>query len=193
MHIVAMNGSPRKDGRLARVIAEILAGAEQAGHDSETIHLVDLEVRDCTGCMRCQEDGADRCVIRDEIAVVEEAVRRADLLLLASPVHWGNMSAIMLRTLERLFGFLIQERPRGMPRKRNAAGKRAVLVTACSTARPFNWLFNQSRSAFGRMREVCRYSGVKIVGKFVLPGTISMGDIPQKHLERARRLGRSLR
>lgn len=192
MRVVALNGSPRKNGRLARVVEEILAGAGEAGHDCETIHLADLEVRDCTGCMKCQEEGEGLCVIRDDIEVVEGAIRRADLLVLAGPVHWGNLSAIALRTFERLFGFLIREQPRGMPRKRNAAGKRAVLVTACSTGRPFNWIFNQSRAVFSRFREICRYSGIKITHKFVLPGTITMAEVPAKHLRRARKLGRSL-
>jgi multimeric flavodoxin WrbA len=191
MVIVALNGSPRADGRVSRIVDEILAGAADAGHETEHIRLSQLDVRDCTGCMQCQQEPP--CVIRDDIARVEDAVRRADVLVLASPVHWGNMSAIMLRTMERLFGFLIEERPRGAPRARAGKGKRAVLVTACSTPWPLNWVFNQSRAVFGRFGEICRYSEIDVVGKYVLPGTIAMDDIPEKQLRKARRLGRSLR
>jgi multimeric flavodoxin WrbA len=190
MNIIALNGSPRKDGRVSRVVDEILTGAGERGHQTRHIRLSELDVRDCTGCMKCQPEPP--CVIRDDIEVVEEAIGEADLLVLASPVHWGNMSGIMLRTMERLFGFLIEEQPRGAPKARAAKGKQAVLVAACSTAWPLNWVFNQSRAVFSRFREICRYSKIKITHKFVLPGTISMDDIPQKEREKARKLGRSL-
>ncbi len=191
MRIVALNGSPRADGRVSHIVEEVLDGVRENGHQTEHIHLSKLHVRHCTGCMRCQQEPP--CIIRDDIERVEAAIRRAEMIVLASPVHWGNVSAIMLRTLERLFGFLIEEQPRGAPTAREGKGKKAVLITACSTPWPLNWVFNQSRAVFSRLHEVCRYSGIKVAGKFTLPGTISMEDIPEKHLRKARRLGRSLR
>jgi multimeric flavodoxin WrbA len=45
------------------------------------------------------------CVIRDDdIERIEIAVKWADVIILASPTHWGNISAYMLRMFERLFG-----------------------------------------------------------------------------------------
>jgi hypothetical protein len=102
------------------------------------------------------------------------------------------MSALMLGMFERLFGFLLEERLNKTPKARNAAGKRAILITACSTPWPFDWLFNQSRGCFARLREICTYSGIKICGTFVLPGTAGMTDIPEKYLQKARRFGSKL-
>jgi len=107
--------------------------------------------------MACQEKGA--CVFRDDIEKIEDAIKRSDLIIWASPTHWANVSGLMLRVFERLFGFLIKEQPKGTPLKRNAKDKKAILVAACSTARPFNWIYNQSRSCISRMREICKWSG----------------------------------
>jgi multimeric flavodoxin WrbA len=191
MKIKAIVGSPNKNGKLAKITEAILLGARKEGCDTEAIYLVDLNIKECLGCMVCQ--GKRECFIRDDIVIVEKAIKTSDIIIFASPVHWGNMSAIMLKTIERLFGFLIQERPFKFPLARNAKGKKAILVTTCSTAAPFDWIFNQSRACFDRFREICRYSGIRIIGKFVLPGTISMKEIPQKYLDRAKKFGKSIK
>ena len=146
------------------------------------IYLVDLNIKDCTGCMACQEKGA--CVFQDDIEKIEEAIKRSDLIIWAT--HWPNVSGLMLRVFKRLFGFLIKEQPKGTPLKRNAKEKKAIFVTACSTTRPFNWIYNQSRSCISRMREICRWSGQEIVGTFVLPGTLTMKDIEKYHKKQER-------
>ncbi len=190
MRIVAVNGSPNKDGRVSAIVREILEGARSNNHESEVIHLSELDIKDCTGCMRCQRAGA--CFQRDDIQVLEKAIKRADLIIWASPTHWANVSAIMLRAFERLFGFLIEVKESGMPLRRSARGKEAVLVTACSTPSPINWLFNQSRACLARMKEVCKSSGQDVIATFALPGTLGMGEIPGKYLRRAREFGASL-
>ena len=191
MKITAINGSPRKDGRISKMVDEMIKGAEENGHECEMIYLVDLNIKDCTGCMGCQDKGA--CVFQDDIEKIEEAIKISDLIIWASPTHWANVSGLMLKVFERLFGFLIKEQPKGIPLKRNAKGKKAILVTACSTARPFNWIYNQSRSCISRMREMCKWSGQEIVGTFVLPGTLTMKDIPEKYLKKAREKGRRIK
>lgn len=191
MRITAISGSPRKDGRISKIVDEIINGAKENGHECEIIYLVDLSMRDCAGCMSCQEKEA--CVFRDDIEKIEEAIKRSDLIIWASPTHWANVSGLMLRVFERLFGFLIKEQPKGTPLKRNAKGKKAILVTACSTARPFNWIYNQSRSSFSRMREICKWSGIEIIDTFVLPGTLTMKEIPGRYLEKAREIGRRIK
>jgi multimeric flavodoxin WrbA len=187
MKILAINGSPHRHGRISKIVNEILKGAAEKGSEVEILHLAELKLWDCMGCMACQKKGA--CLIRDDIQKIEEGIRGSDIIIWASPTRWGNVSGLMLKVFERLFGFLIEEKPQGLPGKRSANGKKAILVTACSTPSPFNWLFNQSRSCFRRMREITKYSGQKIIGTFVLSGTFQMGDIPESRLRKARELG----
>lgn len=191
MNVLALMGSPKKRGNTSTLAKAIIDSAGEKAHHTEVIYLSDLTIKDCRGCMACRETAA--CVIRDDIAIVEEAIKKADVLILASPTHWGNMSAIMLRTIERLFGFLILEQSGGFPFKRHGNGKKAILVTACSTPSPFHWVFNQTRALFGRFHEVCRYSGIEIIGKIALPGTLGMKSIPEKYLAKAKDMGRKIR
>ena len=186
--ILLVKGNPRRDGYTSRLGEKLLEGAEAAGHRTDVLSLVNLDLQVCTGCMACQT--RERCIIRDDdIEQVVDAVLWADVLVLATPTHWGNMSSLMLRMFERLFGFLIKERPGRTPVPLNAKGREAVFITACSTAWPWNWLFNQSRAVMSRLKEICCYSGISATDKLVLPGTISLDDIPQKTLAKAEKMG----
>jgi len=188
--ILAINGSPRKNGRITEMVEAILSGAQSNGHIVKQVRLAEMDIKECQGCMSCQEKGA--CVFRDDIAIIEEDIKRAEVIIWATPTHWGNVSALTLKVFERLFGFLIQENPKGLPLRREANGKKAVLITTCSTSFPFNWLFNQSRSTLNRMQEVCRYSGQEVVKTLVLPGTLGMQETPRRVLRKARKIGTGL-
>ncbi|MBS3764873.1 MAG: flavodoxin family protein [Planctomycetes bacterium] len=191
MKVLLIKGSPRENGNTSQLGERLLDAAEEEGHDTRKLSLVHLSLEQCTACMACQSEG--RCVMRnDDIKQVENAILWADVMVLATPTHWGNMSSLMLAMFERLFGFLIQERARGAPLALNAKGKKAVIITACSTRWPLNWIFNQSRSVFSRLKEICRYSGIKITKKLVLPGTLEMKEVPTKHLKKAAKIGRRL-
>jgi len=191
MKVLLIKGSPRERGHTSQLGAALLAGAADAGHATQVLSLARLSLKQCTACMACQSEG--RCVIRgDGIEQVEAGILWADVLVLATPTHWGNMSSLTLGMFERLFGFLIRERARGTPVALNAKGKKAVIITACSTPWPLNWVFNQSRAVVSRLKEICRYSGVELTGKLVLPGTFGMQEIPAKSLARAEALGRRL-
>jgi len=146
--------SPKKDGKISTILKEMISAA-QLHNQIEIIQLAELSnLHNCTGCMACQQTGY--CIIRDDIVLIEEAIKKSELLILATPTHWGNMSALMLSMFERLFGFLLEECPGGTPKAFLALGKKVILVTACSTPWPFDWLFNQSRSCFGRLRKICK-------------------------------------
>jgi len=139
--------------------------------------------------MKCQKNGF--CVVRDDITVLEDAIRNAEFLIFSTPTRWGNISALMLKCFERLFGFLIQEVRQGFPKKMNANGKKAILVTSCSTPFPFNIIFNQSSACFSRLKEICNYSGIKVIKTIVLPGTLEMQEVPQKYFEKAEKVGKA--
>lgn len=189
MNILILNASPRRNGRISHLVT---AFAEAAAHEHsvQNLFLPDLKIRDCESCGKCLESG--RCIIRDEIAVVEEAILQADLIVFATPTHWANVSVHLLRLFERLSGFLMGKTKRGYPFARNAKGKRAIVFVTCATSWPWSVLFGESEGCIGRIREVCKYSGIKIVRKLVVPGTDHMDGILDKCVRRARHLGESL-
>ena len=190
MKILIINGSPKINGRIAAVLKEIESGIKSS-HEIKFLNLIEMKnLKDCIGCMQCQKVG--KCVLRDDIETIEQYFMQSDVIVLGTPIHWGNMSALMLKMFERLFGFLIEEQVKGTPKARAGKGKKVVFVTACSTPWPFHWLCNQSRAGFSRMKEICKYSGMKIIDTFVLTGTLQMKEIPAKYLKKAKKIGENL-
>ncbi len=191
MNVLAINGSPRPQGKISILINEFVKELQNDNNSCTIINLYSLKnLADCKGCMACQDKGA--CAIRDDIDMIEKAITESDLIIFASPTHWGNISAKMLVMFERLYGFFIQEKVVGFPVVRNGKGKKAVLITSCSTKWPYDRIFKQSLGCFARIKEVCKYSGIKTIATFVLPGTLAMDQIPEKYLVKLKSIGKKV-
>ena len=55
MKVLAINGSPRgMHGNTDRILQPFLQGAAAAGADCETVYAKELNLKECTRCMRFQ-------------------------------------------------------------------------------------------------------------------------------------------
>jgi len=106
MHVLAINGSPRKNWNTATLLTKALEGAAARGASTELIHLYDLTYKGCTSCFACKLiDGASngRCAMKDELRpVLEQIETKVDALILGSPIYFGQMTGEMRSFLERL-------------------------------------------------------------------------------------------
>lgn len=85
--------------------SEILAkecekGARAAGHDVQFLSLKGKEIKYCIGCLSCQRSGS--CVIKDDVAGILEIVRKAEVIVFATPIYYYEMSGQMKTLLDRL-------------------------------------------------------------------------------------------
>ena len=78
----------------------LVAGARDAGHAVEHISLKGKEIKYCIGCLSCMK--TQRCVQKDDAAEIAEKVKRADILVLATPVYYYAMSGQMKTLLDRM-------------------------------------------------------------------------------------------
>jgi hypothetical protein len=115
--------------------------------------------------------------------------RHSGGLIVGTPTHWGNMSAQLKVLFDRIVPALMGERSNGIPIPRHK-GKPAVIVTACTTPWPFNFLFDQSSGAICAVKAVLDYGGYKILGKLVKPGTRQRPEISARLLAEAKKIGK---
>jgi multimeric flavodoxin WrbA len=189
MKVLVLNGSPRKNGTVATLLRDIAEGAAEK-HQVEWIDLYDLEMKPCIACMKCRPDGV--CILpRDGAHEIGEKIREAGALIIGTPTHWGNMSTQLKMLFDRNVPVFMGEKPSGMPVPRQK-GKPAIVVTACSTPWPFNFIAAESRGAIRATREVLHYGGYKILGTVVKPGSKSRPDISAKLLSKANAHGKRL-
>ena len=189
MKVLVLNGSPKKKGTVATLLRAVAEGAQEK-HEVEWIDLYDLDMKPCIACMKCRPDNA--CILpRDDAHGIGEKIREAGALIVGTPTHWGNMSTQLKMLFDRNVPVFMGEKPNGMPLPRQK-GKLAVIVTACSTPWPFNFLAAESRGAIRAVREVLHYGGYKILGTVVKSGSKSKPGVSEKLLEKAKRLGRRI-
>lgn len=91
MKILAIYGSPRRQGNSSLLLKQAVAGARQAGAEVEEIVLRDLRMSPCLELYGCKRDG--RCIIRDDFQRVHDQLLACQGLMLASPIFFYAVSA----------------------------------------------------------------------------------------------------
>ena len=83
--VLMITTSLRRNSNSTALAEEFVRGAESAGHTVETVHLKDIELAFCRGCLACQKTG--RCVIRDGASAVVEKMREAEVIAFSTPIY----------------------------------------------------------------------------------------------------------
>lgn len=102
MKIVAINGSPRKNGNTALLLEAVRREVEAAGVEFEVFQ-PGPNVHPCMACYHCLNTGSLRCVRNDDgVNDIIAACIGADGILLASPVYHSGMAGGMKCVIDRL-------------------------------------------------------------------------------------------
>ena len=130
-NLVCLLGSPRPRGNSAVMAQTLCEAAAAAGAQVTTFALNSLTYRGCQGCLACKKE-AEACVLSDGLTPVLAAVRACDVLVLATPVYFGEVTSQLKGFIDRTFAYLkpnYPHLPRG-ERSRLAPGKTLVFVIA---------------------------------------------------------------
>lgn len=110
MKVVALLGSPRAHKNSATIARRFTETAAQSGAEIRTFELNQLTYRGCQGCYACKKT-LDHCVLQDDLTEVLSSVQEADLVLLASPVYYGDVTAQLKGFIDRTFSYLVPDYP----------------------------------------------------------------------------------
>lgn len=101
MKVTIVHGSARKNGNSHSIVNALCEGftddTEIKNYEMQT-----LNTSGCIGCMSCKTK-YDRCALEDDLAQVFEDMRSSDILVLASPVYFGDVSAQAKIFIDRLY------------------------------------------------------------------------------------------
>ena len=86
---VAINGSPQMEkGYTAMVLSPFIQGMTDAGSDVELFYTSRLRVKPCAcGEMYCWYKKPGECCIKDDMQLLYPKLRKAEILILATPVY----------------------------------------------------------------------------------------------------------
>ncbi|MBO4290774.1 MAG: flavodoxin family protein [Lachnospiraceae bacterium] len=103
MNILVLNGSPRRNGNTETHIEAFKRGAEDSGHAVEVISVGHMCIRPCEVCEYCHEGKGRRCRIDDGMIQIYPSLKKADMVVFASPVHYFGFSAQLQAMISRIY------------------------------------------------------------------------------------------
>lgn len=105
MKALFLNGSPRKNWNTHKLLLSALHGAEDAGAETELLHLFDYEFTGCKSCFACKINNSKTnglCAIHDKLRPILEKACAADVLFIGSPVYFSFPTGQVRNFVERL-------------------------------------------------------------------------------------------
>lgn len=184
MKVLALMGSPRRDGSIAKMLDTAVLAAKGAGHSVQTVDLYALELQYCTGCMACRKKGI--CVHKDDIERLRSQLFACDLVILAAPVYWANVPAAVKNVFDRLSGAVLDTTSDGIPKGRLSKAQKYLLLTACSTPALFDRISGQSSGAIRAMKAFFQSSGMSCAGCVRFSGSKGKTCLPDPVVSKIR-------
>jgi multimeric flavodoxin WrbA len=149
MKVLTLQGSARKKGNTAQVIAWVEAELTAMGHGVESVYLSSKNIKGCLACGKCKEDmDTVGCVQKDDAPEILQKMVEADLVIFASPLYFWGISGPLKCLIDRTFSLYTNYH---QPDHASLVkGQRQALVV--TGAGPFDNNAEPTFTAFGRLQ-----------------------------------------
>ena len=130
--LLAMLGSPRRQGNTALLFQETVKGARDGGAEVDEVVLRDLKMSPCLEIYGCKKTG--RCAINDDFQGIYDRLLSCEGIILASPIFFYTVSAhtkILMDRCQSLWvkKYWIEKTPFG----KQDGGKKALFISVGAT------------------------------------------------------------
>ena len=177
--IVILNGSPRRKGNTSALVNAFTEGAEKAGHSVTEFFLDGMNIHSCKGCFGGHSSQECPCVQKDDMCEIYPAVKTCDVIVLATPLYYWNMSGQIRTAIDRLFA--LEEGDGNLLRGHNRS---CALLMAAEGNR-----FDDVLTYYDHLAEHLQWNNL---GSVLAGGNGDVGDIKGKpELQKAFALGHS--
>ncbi|MHC4728153.1 MAG: flavodoxin family protein, partial [Planctomycetota bacterium] len=162
--ILAVVGSPRRNGNTHLLVSKIAEGARAKTALVDELFLGDFTIKECDGCHVCWK--MEECIKNDDMQAIFRKIIQSDVIIFGTPVYWYGPTALMKGFIDRFVYF-------NCPKNRvKIRGKSAVIAVPfeeenLDTARPVVEFFQRCLD----------YLQVNLLGKILVPGVSARGEI----------------
>ena len=175
MKMVCLLGSPRPKGNSKAMAARFCGAAEGLGAEVTTFALNKLKYRGCQACMTCKTK-LDKCVLKDDLAEVLDAIRDAEVLVLATPIYFAEISSQLKAFIDRTFSYLVPDYATNPTKPcRLSSGKKLVFIEA--QGHPDEGLF---ADVFPRYDSIFKWYGFSDSYQIRACGVFNKGDVESR-------------
>lgn len=125
--VTCVLGSPRTNGNSEIIARTMLETFENAGLSANVFRIGQMGFKGCIACMGCKT-GSEKCVVKDDLSEVLDSVSESEILLIASPIYFGQITGQTKCYIDRMFSFLKPDFYTNPTPSRLASGKRCAFI-----------------------------------------------------------------
>jgi len=128
MKVISVLGSPRKEGTSSRIAQAFTDTMKKKGVEVERFYLNRMTYKGCQGCEKCHTK-QDKCILKDDLTPVLNAMRSSDVAVFSSPVYYGDTSGQFKSFIDRTWSQVAVDYENENPyTSRLPEGKTAVFI-----------------------------------------------------------------
>jgi len=127
MKTTCILGSPRRGGNSDTLADRFIQGAAKHHASVETFTLSNLTYNGCINLFECK-NGFQHCGQKDDLTPVLESVADSQVLVLASPIYFTNVTGQMKFVIDRFFSFFVPDYPTAEVKTRLSPNRHLVLI-----------------------------------------------------------------
>ena len=101
--VLIITGSPRLKGNTNALVTAFASGAVAVGNEVEVFDAATANLNGCHADKSCEQRGC--CGQKDDGVRMNELMREADVLVLASPVYWSGFTSQIKTAIDRFYQF----------------------------------------------------------------------------------------
>lgn len=99
MKVLGISASPRAGGNTDILLDKALEGVKASGARVQKVILNTLKFSPCQECQNTRDDGT--CIVEDDMQSVYKRIEETDIVILASPIFFGSLSAQAKMMIDR--------------------------------------------------------------------------------------------
>ncbi len=103
MHVLGICGSPR-NGATEYVLKKALEYLDDDGFSTDFFTVRGKKLNFCIHCDKCLKTG--KCTFQDDMEILRDSMKKADGIIMATPVYNGGCSAQLKTIMDRTRAFL---------------------------------------------------------------------------------------
>ena len=193
--VVAVSGSPKMEkGQTERILRPFIEGMKEAGAKVDLFYAKRLDINPCKGEFHCWDTKPGECMIKDDMQSVYTALKRADILVLATPVYIplpGEMQNFLNRLCPLVDPVLTKRNGRTRARLHpDFRIKKVVLVSSSGW-----WEMGNFGTVLRIAKELAEDINVEFAGALLRPHSYALArknPMTDKVLDAAKEAGREL-
>jgi len=184
MKVLGILGSPRVGGNSDILLEQALAGAREAGAETEKIILSQKKISGCFDCGKCNESGI--CALKDDMIEIHKKILESDAVIHSVPLYFWAMTSQMKAYLDRWCAFFDAEWRWHKHYAPKMKGKKIGLITVCGDADP-----STAQPIVHSFQMTCQFTKLNLIG-VVMASAAAKGEVAkdEKAKKEAYELGR---